>query len=88
MKSKSTATASSSPSALPGERAQLRELSDVLGPLRPYLAHRGWRCTDRNWHSAAEWEERGDCYCGLVAALQSAGSARPEALHIAWGAGF
>lgn len=59
-----------------------RELSDVLTPLRDYLEHGSWRCSDARYPRAA-WEVRGDCPCGLVRALVDAGCSLPEAIHIA-----
>jgi hypothetical protein len=60
-------------------------LSDTLTPLRDYLAHDSWRCDGRNRDRfpASEWVELGGCHCGLVAALETAGCGRQEALHIA-----
>ena len=66
----------------PRERNEVL-LSDVLTPLRDYLEHGSWRCSDHGRYPVSTWGERGDCYCGLVGALVEAGCSLPEALHIA-----
>lgn len=59
------------------------QLSDVLTPLRDYLEHGSWRCSDEGRYPLSTWREQGDCYCGLVRALTEAGCSLGEALHIA-----
>jgi hypothetical protein len=54
-------------------RSSTVTLSDVLTPLRDYLAHDSFRCVNRDRWPSSDWDKRGDCHCGLVVALIEAG---------------